>query len=1350
VTVTGENGCTATASETVTLDDTLPTAAITNEGLDLSCNITSLTLTASGGVSYSWTNGSTEVGTSAALEVSEAGTYTVTVTGENGCTATASETVTLDDTLPTAAIANDGLELSCNITALTLTASGGVSYSWSNGSTEVGTEVALEVAEAGTYTVTVTGENGCTATASETVTLDDTLPTAAIANEGLELSCNITSLTLTASDGVSYSWSNGSTEVGTSAALEVTEAGTYTVTVTGENGCTATASETVTLDDTLPTAAIANEGLDLSCNITALTLTASGGVSYSWSNGSTEVGTEASLEVSEAGTYTVTVTGENGCTATASETVNFIPDTEAPVADATELPTITGECSATVSVVPTATDNCGGTIEGTTEDALTYTEQGTFTVTWTFNDGNGNTSTQTQTVIVDDVTAPVADVAELPTVTGECSATVAAVPTATDNCGGTINGITEDALTYTEQGTYTVIWTFDDANGNITTQEQTVIVDDVTAPVADVTELPTVTGECSATVSGVPTATDNCGGTIEGTTEDELTYTEQGTYTLTWTFDDANGNTSTQTQTVIVEDVTAPVADIDELPTVTGECSATVSVVPTATDNCGGTINGTTEDALTYTEQGTYTVTWTFNDGNDNITTQEQTVIVDDVTAPVADVAELPNVTGECSATVSVVPTATDNCGGTINGTTEDALTYTEQGTYTVTWTFNDGNGNITIQEQTVIVDDVTAPVADLAELPTVTGECSATVSVVPTATDNCGGTINATTEDALTYTEQGTYTVTWTFNDGNGNITTQEQTVIVDDVTAPVADVAELPTVTGECSATVSVVPTATDNCGGTINGTTEDALTYTEQGTYTVTWTFDDGNGNITTQEQTVIVDDVTAPVADVAELPTVTGECSATVSVVPTATDNCGGTINGTTEDALTYTGQGTYTVTWTFDDGNGNISTQTQTVIVIEIDAPVVASVTQPTCDIETGSFSITAVEDLEYSLNGGAYTSTTIFEGLSAGTYTVTARTAQGCVTEGVSVTINAQPATPAAPVISSVNQPGCGVATGSFSVQVVNGLEYSIDGETYTTSGSFEGLEPGIYFVVAMNDAGCMSALTEVEITESSTLPSPEIVEIVQPTCEVATGSFTIAAEDGVSYSINGTDYLAEAEFTELAPGTYSLTARNEEGCLSQPLEVTINEVQGAVEIETTTADLCTEDATFDLFELLVGDYDNTGSWSDPNQTGALTGSRIDPALLPVGNYTFSYNLGGDCPTTTTVAVSINDDCVVLPCGFEDIKDSISKAVTPNGDGHNDFFTVNLDTDCGFTYNVKIFNRWGSEVYAATNYQNNWDGNSDRSVTSSTQLPSGTYFYILEINGSGFEPIQGYIYLGTK
>jgi hypothetical protein len=63
-----------------------------------------------------------------------------------------------------------------------------------------------------------------------------------------------------------------------------------------------------------------------------------------------------------------------------------------------------------------------------------------------------------------------------------------------------------------------------------------------------------------------------------------------------------------------------------------------------------------------------------------------------------------------------------------------------------------------------------------------------------------------------------------------------------------------------------------------------------------------------------QTVIVHDSTAPVPNVASLPTVTGECSATVTA-PTATDNCGGQVTGTTADSTSYNGQGTFIVHWT---------------------------------------------------------------------------------------------------------------------------------------------------------------------------------------------------------------------------------------------------------------------------------------------------------------------------------------------------------------------------------------------------------------------------------------------------
>src|SRR5690606_41134817 len=98
---------------------------------------------------------------------------------------------------------------------------------------------------------------------------------------------------------------------------------------------------------------------------------------------------------------------------------------------------------------------------------------------------------------------------------------------------------------------------------------------------------------------------------IEATTNDPLSYTEQGEFSIAWIFDDGDENVVTSTQNVIIKDNTAPEAIT--LAAVTGDCEATV-VAPTTTDNCAGTITATTEDALTYTEQGEYVVTWTLVD----------------------------------------------------------------------------------------------------------------------------------------------------------------------------------------------------------------------------------------------------------------------------------------------------------------------------------------------------------------------------------------------------------------------------------------------------------------------------------------------------------------------------------------------------------------------------------------------------------------------------------------------------------------------------------------------------------------------------------------------------------------
>ncbi|MBJ2127300.1 hypothetical protein JC605_23570, partial [Flavobacterium sp. IB48] len=572
---------------------------------------------------------------------------------------------------------------------------------------------------------------------------------------------------------------------------------------------------------------------------------------------------------------------------------------------------VTAECEVASIVPPTTTDNCVGTVTGTTLANFPITAQGTTEVTWTFDDGNGNIETAVQEVVIKDITKPVAPV--LNPVTAECEVTAITPPIATDNCKGTVIGTTLTSFPITAQGTTEVTWTFDDGNGNIETAVQEVIIKDITKPVKPI--LNPVAAECEVASIAPPTTTDNCAGTIAGTTLAGFPITAQGTTEVTWTFDDGNGNIETAVQEVVIKDITKPAKPV--LDPVTAECEVASIAPPTTTDNCAGTVTGITLTSFPITAQGTTEVTWTFDDGNGNIETAIQEVVIKDITKPAKPV--LDPVAAECEVASITPPTTTDNCAGTVTGTTLTSFPITAQGTTEVTWTFDDGNGNIETAVQEVVIKDITKPVKPI--LNPVAAECEVASIAPPTTTDNCAGTVTGTTLANFPITAQGTTEVTWTFDDGNGNIETAVQEVVIKDITKPVAPV--LNPVTAECEVTAITPPIATDNCKGTVTGTTLASFPITAQGTTEVTWTFDDGNGNIETAVQEVVIKDITKPVAPV--LNPVTAECEVTAIAPPTTTDNCAGTITGTTLAGFPITAQGTTEVTWTFDDGNGNIET-----------------------------------------------------------------------------------------------------------------------------------------------------------------------------------------------------------------------------------------------------------------------------------------------------------------------------------------------------------------------------------------------------------------------------------------
>ncbi|MDY0143160.1 MAG: T9SS type A sorting domain-containing protein [Bacteroidales bacterium] len=660
------------------------------------------------------------------------------------------------------------------------------------------------------------------------------------------------------------------------------------------------------------------------------------------------------LPIQETTSITWSFEDENGNISTQTQEV-IINDAIAPVLDAGTLEDISADCEVTSLTAPTATDNCSGIITGIANQTLPIQE--TTTITWTFEDANGNSVTQTQEVIINDVIAPVPDVDALSDITTECAVTMLIEPTATDNCAGTIIGVHDAALPITTIGTTLITWTFTDGNGNSISQTQNVIISgDNTPPVADLTSLPDIEAECEVINLTAPTATDNCGGLVVVTNDATLPIVSQGTTVVTWTYTDEVGNSAQQTQNVVIDDITGPVADIDVLADITADCEVTSLTEPTATDNCGGLVIVSNDAVLPINTHGTTVVTWTYTDGNGNTTTQTQNVVIEDITGPVADISVLSDVTSECEVVSLIEPTATDNCGGLVTVTNDATLPITTQGTTVVTWTYEDNNGNSTTQTQNVVIEDVTSPIADIAVLEDITAECEVTSLTAPTATDNCFGIITGITDQTLPIQE--TTTITWTFEDGNGNTTTQTQNVVIDDAATPVLDIADLEDVTAECEVTSLTAPTATDNCAGTIIGTHDATFPITTQGTTLVTWTFTDGNGNSVTQTQNVIINDATLPILDVDDLADITAECEVTSLTTPTATDNCVGEIQGVHNTTLPITTQGTTVVTWTFTDENGNSVTQTQNVVINDVTAPSMTCPTDITTNTDMGLYGAT--------------------------------------------------------------------------------------------------------------------------------------------------------------------------------------------------------------------------------------------------------------------------------------------------------------------------------------------------------------------------------------------------------
>ena len=719
---------------------------------------------------------------------------------------------------------------------------------------------------------------------------------------------------------------------------------------------------------------------------------------------------------------------------------------------------------------------------------------------------------------------------------------------------------------------------------------------------------PTCTvGTGSVVLSGLPAGnwTINPGGIAGNTTSTTINNLAPGTYNYTVT--NAAGCTSPASANIVINaqppTPTAPVVGAITQPTCTvATGSVVLSGLPAGnwTINPGG-INGNTATVTIsgLAASGTYNFTVTSAAGctspaSANVVINAQPATP---TAPVVGAITQPTCTvATGSVVLSGLPAGnwTINPGGINGNTATTTINNLAPGTYNYTVTNAAGctspaSANIVINAQPATP---TAPVVGAITQPTCTvATGSVVLSGLPAGnwTINPGGINGNTAATTINNLAPGTYNYTVTNAAGctspaSANVVINAQPTTP---TAPVVGAITQPTCTvATGSVDLSGLPagnwTITRNPGAvTTNGTGATAtINNLASGTYTFTVTNAAGCTSPASTNAVINAQPATppAPVVGAITQPTCTvATGSVVLSGLPAGnwTINPGGIAGNTTSTTISNLAPGTYNYTVTSAAGctspaSANVVVNAQPATPT---APVVGAITQPTCTVATGSVVLSGLPAGNWTINPGGIngnTATTTINGLAAsGTYNFTVTSAAGCTSPAsANVVINAQPATPTAPVVGAITQPTCTVATGSV---VLSGLPAGnwtinpggINGNTATTT--INNLAPGTYNYTVTNAAGCTSpASANVVINTQPATPAAPGIAVTSPaSCAQTTGSITVnspAPGPGISYSIDGSDYTnTTGIFNSVAPGNYNVTVKNAAGCVSAATPATVN-----------------------------------------------------------------------------------------------------------------------------------------------------------------------------------------------
>ncbi|MDD4215131.1 MAG: HYR domain-containing protein, partial [Bacteroidales bacterium] len=665
-----------------------------------------------------------------------------------------------------------------------------------------------------------------------------------------------------------------------------------TLTVTDVNGNTSSCSANVVVADNIPPVALCQNitvQLDSTGNASIIPADVDGGSADACGIDTITVVPDA-FTCANVGENIVilTVTDVNGNVSSCAATVT-VEDNVPPVALCQDIDLYL-DASGNASIIPDdvdggSSDACGIDNMSVIPNTFTCAEVGDNIVTLEVTDVNGNMSSCTATVTVMDTVPPVALCQNINLQLdefGNASITTDDIDDGSnDACGIANMSLDVYDFSCTDVGDNSVVLTVTDVNGNIATCNANVFVQDLIPPVAlcqDITIQLDSSGNASITAADIDNgSSDACG--LEPLTVAPNTFncTNVGPNNVLLTVTDVNGNVSSCSASVTVQDVTPPVAlcqNITVYLDVMGNASITGTDIDNgSTDACGITSLTAIPYAFSCAEAGDNTVTLTVTDVNGNQETCTAIVTVKDSIPPVAlckDITAYLDVNGN----LAIIPEDVDNGSGDACGITMSVIPSVfdcgSVGPNTVVLTVTDASGNISACVSIVDVKD-NIPPQTLCQDITIYLDSTGNASIIPEdidygSNDACGIASYNVLPNEFTCINLGTNIVYLTTTDIFGNSSSCSAVVTVMDDIAPEIFCPEnlsLVTLPGACdlSGVELGFATFTDNC--VVSGIINDApVVYPSDLLTLITWTITDGSGNSNTCMQTVYVE--SAPLA------------------------------------------------------------------------------------------------------------------------------------------------------------------------------------------------------------------------------------------------------------------------------------------------------------------------------------------------------------------------------------------------------------------------------------------------------------------------------------------------------